>query len=144
MRPITTFVLTFHSLHVCVLVITMSTQKPLNRSKWRLEVRLTWAQWTIYSMGVPVGATWRIQLNELIDLYGGNGDVGRRCQWRRNYGERGVHCTHQVQDLPPRVRDAAYVKIVSKWLTTRVCNVRTNLYSPLAKRFRRTWSLLLL
>jgi len=70
-------------------------------------------------MGVPVGATWRIQLNELIDLYGGNGDVGRCCQWRRNYGERGVHCTHQVQDLhplypPPRVKDAAYVKILSK------------------------------
>ena len=70
-------------------------------------------------MGVPVGATWRIQLNELIDLYGGNGDVGRRCQWRRNYGERGVHCTPQVQDLYPlypQVKDAAYVKISSKRL----------------------------
>jgi len=69
-------------------------------------------------MGVPVGATWRIQLNELIDLCGGNGDVGRRCQWRRNYGERGVHCTNQVQDLhplyPPQVKDAVYVKILSK------------------------------
>jgi len=46
--------------------------------------------------------------------------VGRSIkQWRRNYGDRGVHCTAQVQDLYPlypQVKDAAYVKILSKRL----------------------------
>jgi len=31
-------------------------------------------------------------------------------------GTRGVHCTPQVQDLYPQVKDAAYVKILSKRL----------------------------
>ena len=41
-------------------------------------------------------------------------------QWRRNYRDRGVHRTPQVQDLyplyPHQVKDAAYVKILSKRL----------------------------
>jgi len=40
-------------------------------------------------------------------------------QWRRNYGDMGVHCTPQVQDLYPlypQIKDAAYVKILSKRL----------------------------
>ena len=45
-----------------------------------------------------------------------------------------VHCTPQVQDLYPmcpQVKDAAYVKILSKrLLTTRLAMVRTNLYHP--------------
>ena len=47
----------------------------------------------------------------------------------------GVHCTPQVQDLyrcTPQVKDAAYVKILSMRY-----EVRTNLYSPLMKKFRR-------
>ena len=45
--------------------------------------------------------------------------------WRRNYGDRRVHCTLQVQDLYPctphggyglQVKDAAYIKILSKRL----------------------------
>ena len=47
----------------------------------------------------------------------------------------GVHCTPQVQDLyrcTPQVKDAAYVKILSMRY-----EFRTNLYSPLMKKFRR-------
>jgi len=49
----------------------------------------------------------------------------------------------QVQDFYPlylQVKDVAYVKILSKrLLTTRLYKVRTNLYPPLTKTFRRAW-----
>jgi len=40
------------------------------------------------------------------------------CQWRRNYGDRAVHCTPNRTCTPctPQVKDAAYVKILSKRL----------------------------
>jgi len=44
---------------------------------------------------------------------------GDGMQWRRNYGDRGVQCTPQVQDLYPlypKVKYADYVKILSKRL----------------------------
>jgi len=37
----------------------------------------------------------------------------------------------------PQVKDAAYVKILRMTLTTRLHEVRTNLYPPLTKTFRR-------
>ena len=42
-----------------------------------------------------------------------------RMQWRRNYGDRGVHCTPKFRTCTPctlQVKDVAYVKILSKRL----------------------------
>jgi len=46
------------------------------------------------------------------------------CQWRRNYGDRGVHCTPKFRACTPcirQVKDAAYVKILSKQLQLQDC-----------------------
>jgi len=68
-----------------------------------------------------------------------------RPQWRRNYGDRGVHCTPQVQDLyslyplPPSQRCGLHVVLLymlvcqnfkRTTLTTRLYEVHTNLYPP--------------
>jgi len=63
-------------------------------------------------------------------------------QWRRNYGGTGG-CTlyPQVQDLYPlypQVKDTAHVKILSNDFNYKIIKkVRTNLYPPLTKTFRR-------
>ena len=55
-------------------------------------------------------------------------------QWRRNYGDRGVHCTPQVQDLyplyPPSQRCGVCQNFKQTTLTTTLYKVRTNLYPP--------------
>ena len=62
-------------------------------------------------------------------------------QWRRNYGDRGLHCNPQVQDLyplyPPSQRCGLCQNFKQTTLTTRLYKVRTNLYPPLTKTFRR-------
>ena len=63
-------------------------------------------------------------------------------QWRQNYGDRGVHCTPQVQDLyplsPPSQRCCFCQNFKQTTLTTRLYKVCTNLYPPpLTKKFRR-------
>jgi len=63
-------------------------------------------------------------------------------QWRRNYEDRGVHCTPQVQDLYPLYLPSQRCGLCQNFkqttLTTRLYKVRTNLYPPpLTKTFRR-------
>jgi len=70
-------------------------------------------------------------------------------QWRRNYGDRGSKLTlyPQVQDLyplyetvpPPSERCGLCQNFKQTISTTRLYKVRTNLYSPLTKTFRRAW-----
>ena len=67
-----------------------------------------------------------------------------RRQWRRNYGDRWVHCTPQVQDLyplyPPSQRCGFRQNLKQTTLTTRLYKVRTNLYPLLTKTFRHDCS----
>jgi len=60
--------------------------------------------------------------------------AGLAGQWHRNYGDGGTLYPPSSGLVPlyPQVRDAAYVKILSMRY-----EVRTNLYSPLMKKFRR-------
>jgi len=59
-------------------------------------------------------------------------------QCRRNYGDRGyiVPPSSGLVPLYPQVKDAAFKQTT---LTTRLYKVRTNLYRPLTKTFRRAW-----
>ena len=52
-------------------------QKRMNRSKCRLGEELTWAQGTIFQMGIHIGAVWQIWLN---DPWAGAGDDVALCQ----------------------------------------------------------------
>ena len=52
-----------------------------------------------------------------------------RPQWRRNFGDRGVHCTPQVQDLYPlyplpQVKDAAYMLFCCICLYVKILSER--------------------
>jgi len=62
----------------------------------------------------------------------------RTGQCRRNYGDRGVHCTPQVQDLyplyPPNQRCGLCQNFNQTTSSTRLYKVRTNLYPHLRKR----------
>ena len=55
-------------------------------------------------------------------------------QWRRNYRDRGVHRTPQVQDLYPLYHPSQRCGLCQNFkqttLTTRLYKVRTNLYPP--------------
>ena len=55
-------------------------------------------------------------------------------QWRRNYGDRGVHCTPPslglVPPVPPSQRCGLCQNFKQTTLTTRLYKVRTYLYLP--------------
>jgi len=60
-------------------------------------------------------------------------------QWRQNYGDRGVHCTPKFRTCTPctpQVKDAAFVKILSKQLQDCIRFVQI-CTPPLTKKFRR-------
>jgi len=62
-------------------------------------------------------------------------------QWRRNYLDKGVHCnppSSGLYPLYPQVKDAAYVKILSKRLKLQDCIRFVQICTPpLTKTFRR-------
>jgi len=61
----------------------------------------------------------------------------RKRQWRRNYGDRGVHCTPSselVPPVPPSQRRGLCQNFKQTTFTTRLYKVRTNLYPHLRKR----------
>jgi len=68
-------------------------------------------------------------------------------QWRRNYGNREVHCTPQVQDLyslyPPSQRCGLCQNFKQTTLTTTLYKVSGSykfvVYPPVTKTFRRAW-----
>ena len=65
-------------------------------------------------------------------------ETSGQVQWRRNYGDKGVHCIPQVQDLYPLYLPSQRCGLCQNFkqttLTTRFYKVRTNLYPHLRKR----------
>jgi len=124
--------------------LTVWTQRPSEKVKilklWVLVLRPIWKRCSPRNLISNV----RININICIKISFCFSRALQPLQYPAVASElwgQGVHCSPQVQDLypmyPPSQRCGICKNFKQTILTTRLYNVRTNLYPPLTKTFRR-------